>query len=191
MATRAEYVPGPATGARVAARDGERWTLILVRELRHPPARVWAALTDPEHLREWAPYDADRNLSSEGATVELTWTGTGRTSEARVTEVEPGRVLEFGDMRWELEPLGPDRRNPGTGKQGTRLTLWHTIGERYVTWGAAGWHICFDVLDRLLAGAPIGRIAGGDAMQFGFKRLVAEYGKVFGLEEAGGASKGN
>ena len=180
MATRAEYMPGPAAGGRVA-RDGERWTLILARELRHPPARVWAAITDPEHLREWAPYDADRNLSAEGATVELTWTGTGRASEARVTEVEAGRVLEFGDMRWELEPQG----------KGTRLTLWHSIGERYVTWGAAGWHICFDVLDRLLAGAPIGRIAGGDAMQFGFKRLVAEYTQAFGLEESGGTAKGN
>jgi hypothetical protein len=26
--------------------------------------------------------------------------------------------------------------------------------------GAAGWHVCFDVLERALAGHPIGRIAG-------------------------------
>lgn len=184
MASRAEYMPGPASGAR-AEKDGERWKLILVRELRHPPARVWEAITDPEHLREWAPFDSDRNLSSEGATVELTWTGTGRASEARVTRAEAPTLLEFGDMRWELEPLGPDKRNPGT-----RLTLWHMIAGRYVTWGAAGWHICFDVLDLWLSGAPIGRIAGGDAMQFGFVRLVEEYTKEFGLEPASGTSKG-
>lgn len=180
MATRAEYVPGPAFGGRVE-KDGEKWTLVLVRELRHPPARVWKALTDPEHLREWAPFDADRNLSSEGATVELTWTGTARTSEARVTRAEAPILLEIGDMRWELEPLGP----------GTRLTLWHSITQRYVTWGASGWHICFDVLDRMLSGAPIGRIAGGDAMQFGFARLVEEYAQEFGLEKTGGTKKGN
>ena len=34
---------------------------------------------------------------------------------------------------------------------GTRLTLWHKIDHRYIAWGAAGWHISFDVLDRLLA----------------------------------------
>ena len=183
MASRAEYMPGPAAGAR-AEKDGERWKLILVRELRHPPARVWEAITDPEHLHEWAPFDADRNLSSEGATVELTWTGTARTSEARVTRAEAPTLLEFGDMRWELEPLGPDTRNPGT-----RLTLWHSIGGRYVTWGAAGWHICFDVLDRMLSGTPIGRIAGGDAMQFGFRRLVEEYSMEFGLETTGEKDK--
>jgi hypothetical protein len=185
MATRAEYVPGPAFGAR-AEKGPERWTLILVRELRHPPARVWQALIDPEHLREWAPFDASGTLDVVGSTVVLTWTGTGRTSEATVTRVEPPRVLEFGDLRWELEPMGPDVRNSGT-----RLTLWHPIPPGYITWGASGWHICFDVLDRLLGGEPIGRIAGGDAMQFGFKRLAAEYAKVFGLEEASGTSKGH
>lgn len=185
MASRAEYMPGPAFGARVE-KDGEKWTLVLVRELRHPPARVWEALTDPEHLRQWAPFDADRNLNNEGATVELTWTGTARTSEARVTRAQPPALLEFGDMRWELEPLGQDGGNPGT-----RLTLWHAITQRYVTWGASGWHICFDVLDRVMAGAPIGRIAGGDAMQFGFTRLVEEYAKEFGLETTGGTPKGN
>jgi len=33
--------------------------------------------------------------------------------------------------------------------------------------GAAGWHICFDVLERLLAGRPIGRIVGAEALKFG------------------------
>ena len=49
--------------------------------------------------------------------------------------------------------------------------------------GAAGWHICFDVLDRLLDGQPIGRIVGGDAMKFdGWQRLNAEYAQQFGVE---------
>jgi hypothetical protein len=46
-----------------------------------------------------------------------------------------------------------------------------------------GWHICFDVLERLLAGQPIGRIVGPDAMKFGgWQRLNAEYAKQFGIE---------
>ena len=50
-------------------------------------------------------------------------------------------------------------------------------------WGAAGWHICFDVLDRLLSGTPIGRIVGAEAMKFGgWQRLNAEYAKQFGVE---------
>ena len=52
------YAPGPANLAGVE-KDGEKWTLILVRELRHAPEKVWQALTDPAHLREWAPFEAD------------------------------------------------------------------------------------------------------------------------------------
>jgi uncharacterized protein YndB with AHSA1/START domain len=170
MTDRELYAPGPASGARVE-KHGDKWTLILVRELRHSPEHVWQALTDPAQLREWAPFEADGSLGAAGSTVNLTWAGTANVSEARVTRAEPPRVLEYGDMRWELEAVGG----------GTRLTLWHSIDRRYVSWGAAGWHICFDVLDRLLAGAPMGRIAGADAVKFGaWKRLTAEYAKQFG-----------
>ena len=56
------------------------------------------------------------------------------------------------------------------------------IDRGFISWGAAGWHICFDVLDRLLAGEPIGRIVGPEVMTFdGWQRLTAEYAKQFGV----------
>src|SRR4051794_35089900 len=73
MTARAQYTPGPATGAEVR-KEGEKWTLVLVRDLPHPPARVWKALTDPAHLREWAAFDADRNLGAVGS-AKLTTVG--------------------------------------------------------------------------------------------------------------------
>ena len=79
MSDRAPYIPGPASGAQVRKSRGqngeEKWTLILVRELRHSPERVWQALTDPAHLREWAPFDADGSLGTVGTTVKLTTVG--------------------------------------------------------------------------------------------------------------------
>jgi Activator of Hsp90 ATPase homolog 1-like protein len=169
MTTREQYTPGPASGAQVR-KDGEKWTLILVRELRHAPEKVWQALIDPAQIREWAPFVADGSLATAGATVNLTWVSTGRAQVTTVTRADAPEVLEYGDIRWELEAFGG----------GTRLTLWHKIDRRFISWGAAGWHICFDVLDRLLSGAPIGRIAGGDAMKFGgWQRLNAEYAKQF------------
>jgi uncharacterized protein YndB with AHSA1/START domain len=176
MSSRENYKPGPAAGAEVR-KDGESWTLVLVRELRHPPAKVWQALTDPTQLREWAPFDADRSLASVG-TVRLTTVGTPKPviSETRVTRADAPKLLEYrwgdNDMRWQLEPLG----------NGTRLTLWHNIDRRFISMGAAGWHICTDVLDRLLAGEPIGRIVGGEAMKFDWPRLNTEYAKQFGME---------
>jgi len=82
-------------------------------------------------------------------------------------------MLEYNDTRWELEDFAG----------GTRLTLWTNIDRRFISWGAAGWHIAFDVLDRLLSGSPIGRIAGGQAMNLGgWQRLTAEYAKQFGVQ---------
>ena len=174
MTDREQYAPGPATGAQVR-KDGEKWTLILVRELRHPPEKVWQALIDPAQLREWAPFDADRSLGTVGSTVKLTTVGapTPQVSEATVTRADAPKVLEYNDTRWELEAFAG----------GTRLTLWHNIDRRFIAWGAAGWHICFDVLERLLAGDPMGRMVGAEAMKFsGWQRLNAEYAKQFGTE---------
>jgi len=58
-----KYARGAAFGAEVR-KEGDRWMLVLVRELGHPATKVWQALTDPAQLREWAPFDADRNLGT-------------------------------------------------------------------------------------------------------------------------------
>ena len=99
MTDREKYVPGPASGAQVR-KDGDNWTLILVRELRHSPEKVWRALTDPVHLREWAPFEADVSLANTGTTVKLTTVGapTPQVSETRVTQAEasvPPRLKEW------------------------------------------------------------------------------------------------
>ena len=171
MTDREQYTPGPALGAQVR-KDGQKWTLILVRELRHSPEKVWQALTDPAHLREWAPFVAGGSLGMVG-TVKLTWVGAPAPLETRVTRADAPTVLEYDDTRWELEAFDG----------GTRLTLWHSIDRRFISMGAAGWHIAFDVLDRLLSGTPIGPIVGGEAIKFsGWQRLNAEYAKQFGIE---------
>ena len=95
MSVREQYTPGPASGAEVR-KDGEKWTLVLVRQLRHTPEKVWQALTDPAHLREWAPFDADGNLGAAGRTVKLTTAGapTPHVTEATVTRADAPRALQ-------------------------------------------------------------------------------------------------
>lgn len=178
MTDREQYTPGPASGVEIQ-KDGEKWKLVLVRELRHSPEKVWQAITDPVHLREWAPFDADGSLGAAGNTVKLTTVGAPapHITETKVKRADPPNVLEYNwggfDMRWQLEASGG----------GTRLTLWTNIDRRFIAMGAAGWHICFDVLDRFLAGQPIGRMVGPDAMKFGgWQQLHAEYAKQFGIE---------
>ncbi len=174
MSDRESYAPGAAGVAQVR-KDGETWTLVVAKDLHHPPEKVWRALTEPEHLHQWAPFDASENLDSVG-TVNVTWAGTSAPIPTRITRADAPHVLEYTSagtgMRWELEARDG----------GTHLTLWAVIDRRFISMGAAGWHIAFDVLERLLDGTPIGRIAGADAMQFdGWQRLNAEYAQQFGV----------
>jgi hypothetical protein len=91
--------------------------------------------------------------------VKLTTVGapTPHVSETTVTRADAPKALEYNNIRWELEALDG----------GTRLTLWHNIDRRFISMGAARWHIYLDVLDHLLSGTPTGRIVGAEAMKFG------------------------
>lgn len=178
MMDRIQYAPSPGSIAHIE-KDGENWTLVLVRELRHSPDKVWDAITDPAQLREWAPFDADGSLAIPGNTVKLTTVGAPmlHVTETKVTKAIAPKLLEYNwggfDMRWELENVDG----------GTRLTLWTNIDRRFMAMGAAGWHLCFDVLDNLLSGEPIGRIVGADALKVeGWQRLHSQYAKQFAGE---------
>jgi uncharacterized protein YndB with AHSA1/START domain len=168
------YQPGSPGDATTEHVDGH-WTLVFVRELKHPPDAVWLALTDPTELRAWAPFDSDRNLGSKGeATLTMAGGDGSETMQCKIERADRPRVLEYlwGEdrLRWELEPHGG----------GTRLTLRHTVADRsWMSKVAAGWHICFDVMDRALAGDPVGRIVAEEANDHGWERLEKAYAERF------------
>jgi uncharacterized protein YndB with AHSA1/START domain len=172
------FDPGPLAAIEMRTR-GSRATLVFVRDLRHPPDKVWAALTDRTQLSQWAPFTADRNLDRLGDTTLTMIDGEDEVAlPAKVSHCEPPRVLEYtwGDdvLRWQLEPTAT----------GTRLTLQHTTDDpTMVPKVAAGWHLCLAVADRLLDGRPFGPIVGDTAMQYGWQRLHDEYADAVGLHE--------
>lgn len=178
MSHREPYTPGPAD-ATLTDKGDKNWAFVLVRQLRHSPEKVWKALTDPAQLREWAPFDSDGSLASEGATVRLSTVGTPLVSETKIVRAEFPHELEYtwGDsnLRWKLEDYGG----------GTRLSLWASIDRRYVAMGAAGWHLCLDVMGRFLDDRPMGRKVGPETMQFeGWRQLHAEYAKKFAATDS-------
>jgi uncharacterized protein YndB with AHSA1/START domain len=166
--------PGPLGDASVVA-GGDTWTLIFIRDLRHPPAAVWQALTDPAEIDRWAPFRSDRDLGRPGDAVLTMVDGADETAlPATVLRAEEPALLEYtwGDdrLRWELEPTA----------DGTRLTLRHTSSERDIqAMVAAGWHLCFVVLERLLAGDQVEAVRGEAAREHGWEDLRAAYEKKF------------
>jgi uncharacterized protein YndB with AHSA1/START domain len=156
--------------------EEDTWTLVLVRRLRHPPEKVWAALTEQEQVGEWAPFTSDRDLATPGdATLTMIDGDDSEELPARVMRADRPALLEYkwGDdlLRWELAAT----------ESGTELTLRHTIADRdFLAKAAAGWHLCLHVMEHLLDGQPIGPIRGRDAMNHGWEELHEAYARELG-----------
>jgi uncharacterized protein YndB with AHSA1/START domain len=175
-----DFDPGPL--ADVSSHDsGNRSTVVFVRELRHAPEKVWAALTDPKQLERWAPFVPDRNLAALGAaTLSMTDGSSTETFPAKVTRVIAPTLLEYtgGEdlLIWELAPTA----------RGTRLMLSYTVQAKdWMPKVAAGWHLCLVVAEHLIDGKPIGRIVGSDAKKFGWERLNDAYAVKLGVASTG------
>ena len=175
-----DFDPGPLAQVE-CRREGDRWTLLFTRRLRHPPAKVWGALTNAAQLCEWAPFQPDRDLGEPGpATLSMTDGHQVEQFPPTVRVAIANQRLEYtwGDdvLRWDLEADG----------DGTRLTLSHTTeSPDWVPRTAAGWHICLIVAERLLDGEPIGPIVGNEAKKYGWEALNQAYAAKLGLTAKG------
>lgn len=133
--------------------DGDAVMLRFVRHLKHPPQRVWKALTHSDDLRHWMPTDMIGERRA-GATLQLPFWSPfiekhGIPTPSLPGEIrvwEPPSVFEWmwatDRLRFELAPT------PG----GTQLTFTTWLSEMSgpVNRTAAGYHNCLDALqDRL------------------------------------------
>jgi uncharacterized protein YndB with AHSA1/START domain len=152
----------------------DRWQLKFRRELRHPPAKVWKALTEPEQLDAWFPTTVIGDRTA-GAPLRFTFRGEDLPPfDGEMLAYEPCSLLEFrwgpDVLRFELEPVGLH----------TVLTLTDTFEELgKAARDGAGWHVCLDGLAEHLDGvAP-----PPDADQR-WQRVHPGYVEQFGPEAA-------
>lgn len=178
--TKTSFDPGPLGDVRVEP-NGDLWTLVFVRDLRHPPEKVWAALTDPAQLRAWSPFTADRDLGATGdATLTMIDDDSPQDLPVSVAVADAPKVLQYtwdtDVLRWELTAID----------SGTRMTLRHTLQDRtWVPKAAAGWHLCLVVAEHLLDGNPIEPIVGTKAKNFGWEQLDRDYGAKLDIASTG------
>lgn len=98
--THGDFELGPlADVTREIGKDTA--ALIFTRRLRHPPEKVWRALTEPAMQLEWMPFVADRILDGAGpAQLRMTDGSDGtETSASEVLTSERPRLLCY---RWEM-----------------------------------------------------------------------------------------
>jgi uncharacterized protein YndB with AHSA1/START domain len=157
-----------------------RTTVVFTRDFAAGGDALWAMVTQPERLRLWAPFTADRDLSQVGRVV-LTMLGDGDSPDVDLPSVvlvaDSPTLLEYSwasDMvAWHLTAIG----------SGSRLTLHQTLADATMASAvAAGWHLCFDVAAAILVGSPSPPIRGKDALNHGWSELNERYAAALGVE---------
>jgi uncharacterized protein YndB with AHSA1/START domain len=116
-----------------------RVSVRLTRRYDAPPAEVWAALTEPESIGRWLARPRRVELAAGGA-FELQFTDDEATRlDARVTALEPERLLEL-DWHYPGERPSLVRIELAPDDDGTLLVLDHLrLEERLGQGYATGW----------------------------------------------------
>jgi uncharacterized protein YndB with AHSA1/START domain len=156
--------------------DGQP-VLRFERRLRHSPAKVWRAVTEPAEMAHWFPAAVEAELRPgapmrftfpEEAVVDGTWDG-------EVLEVDPQKVYMF---RWNADVLRIELIPDGDG---CLLVLTHTLGggsagRLGAGRTAAGWDQCLDVLGARLDGTTV-------EPRTDWLTPMSAYVREFGLDE--------
>lgn len=173
MDTRSDRSDRSASqGGDATLRDEQGRAVLYFERLRHPPERVWDALTEPDQLTAWHPTPAGFEPIAGGA-VRYATGGNPELPDGEVIEYDPPRVLAhtWGDdhLRWELR----------AHDEGCLLALTHTFDDRFkAARDATGWHLCLDALGVALDGSP----AGAGAPHAGdWAELNRTYEERFGI----------
>jgi uncharacterized protein YndB with AHSA1/START domain len=138
----------PDYGTLHKLADG-RSQLRFTRVLAHSRAKVWRAITEPEHLADWFPTTIEGEYRA-GAPLRFSFSNLDLPPfEGEMLEFEPGSVIEF---RWGSDTIRIELRDVSSG---TELTLLDTLDETgKAARDGAGWHTCLDALASSLRADP-------------------------------------
>lgn len=134
-------------------KDGETITLRYVRELKHPPEKVWAALTESAGLRAWMPIDLVGERAAGAVLKARFWPdfvakyGIEKPDlPAKILIWDPPKTLEW---RWNEDIL---RFELEASELGTQLVFTTRIDTREVPGHktGAGYHLCLRCLQAYL-----------------------------------------
>ena len=135
-------------------------SVVVEREIAHPPEKLWRALTQPHLIAEWLM----RNDFSPVVGHKFTLAGDWGSVECDVLTVEPGKTLTYtwnhahADPAFDLRSVVSFTLTPTAA--GTLLRMEQTgfRPEQKQAFGGAryGWEQHFTNLERVLAGLEQG-----------------------------------
>jgi uncharacterized protein YndB with AHSA1/START domain len=127
----------------------ETRSVIVERELRFPPEKIWRALTQPHLIEEWLMKSDFKPVADHRFNFRADWGSV----DCRVLAIEPNKMLSYtweamgleSVVTWTLSPMGA----------GTRLRMEQSgfRPDQKQAYGGAqfGWQKFLDGLEQVLA----------------------------------------
>lgn len=134
----------------------ETRTVIVERDIAHPPEKLWRALTQPHLIAEWLMANDFAAIVGHRFNLRGEW---GGVLDCEVLAIEPGRTLSYtwdfanDDPAFALRSVVTFTLTPiGAGTHLRMEQSGFRPGQKQAFGGAhAGWKAFFDNLERVLA----------------------------------------
>lgn len=127
----------------------ETRSVVVERELPHPPEKIWRALTEPQLIAEWLMQNDFAPVVGHRFGASADWGAV----DCRVRTVEPNRMLSYTWDTKDLESIVTWTLTP-TGA-GTRLRMQQTgfrsDQQAYFRGATVGWPRFVDQLEAVVA----------------------------------------
>jgi uncharacterized protein YndB with AHSA1/START domain len=127
----------------------ETRSVIVEREIPHPPEKIWRALTQPQLIEDWLMKNDFRPVPDHRFQLTADWGSV----DCQVLEVEPNRTLSYSWAAHGLESVVTWTLTPAGG--GTRLRIEQTgfrpDQEQAYQGARFGWPKFLGKLDEVLA----------------------------------------
>jgi uncharacterized protein YndB with AHSA1/START domain len=130
----------------------ETLSVVVEREIPHPPEKIWRALTQPELIQEWLMKNDFKPVVGHSFNLRADWGAV----DCRVQSVEPNKMLSYtwgafgleSTVTWTLTPTstGTQLRMEQSGFRPDQKQAYQ--GAKY------GWQKFFAGLERVVGGLP-------------------------------------
>ena len=124
-------------------------SVVVERELPHPPDKVWRALTQPQLLEEWLMKSDFQPVVDHRFRFRADWGAV----DCRVLAVEPGKTLSYTWAAYGLETVVTWTLTPASGGTDLRMEQsgFRPDQPQYYEGARGGWQRFLAALEQLLA----------------------------------------
>ena len=134
-----------------AATTTETRSVVVERDIAHPPEKIWRALTQPHLIEAWLMKNDFKPVVDQKFTLSGDWGSV----DCQVREVEPNRTLSYTWAAMGLESIVTWTLTPTS--KGTHLRMeqsgFRSDQEQAFQGAKYGWNQFFGNLEKVLAQA--------------------------------------